>query len=527
MDAVGNESNVAQSASDGDRLGPPCERQWARRRPTTDHADAQVGDGLAVSDEVNLQPICRPSARTGRPRPVPPLPHGVDPISSRPSAIGTIAAVGGRDVVAVGIVGLGRMGERHASAVLACPDADLRAVCDPDPKARQRGRAFGARHVTGDLKDLLDLDLDAVVVASPTPLHAVQVTLCASAGMAIYVEKPIALTAEAADLALRSVVTHGAGLQVGFQRRSDSRYHAVRSAIEAGDIGDPVLVKAHGRDPGQSDRRKWGIHCNGGIFLNCAIHDYDTARFLTGAEVTAVSATSEVLVHHDLRSIGDADICMSTLWLDDGTMAVTEWSRFARHGYDVSVEVVGTRGSILLAPGTASRSEMLVRRAHRRVPQISQGGVGFLRDRARRSTQEVVAFIDEHRGRVTRDGLVWGVEPICAVLQVAPSTYYAAKKRPPSARAVRDAQLREEIRRVHADNYAVYGAEKVWAQLNREGTRVARCTVERLMRQMGLRGAVRGRTWTRTTFPAPETDRQIWLTGTSQRRHPTSSGSRT
>jgi putative transposase len=109
-----------------------------------------------------------------------------------------------------------------------------------------------------------------------------------------------------------------------------------------------------------------------------------------------------------------------------------------------------------------------------------------------------VAFIDAHRYRET-EGLVWGVEPICRVLQVAPSTYHAAKSRPPSTRAQRDEELKTDIVRVHAEHYGVYGADKVWAQLNREGIRVARCTVERLMRQLGLRGVTRGKT-PRTTL---------------------------
>jgi putative transposase len=109
-----------------------------------------------------------------------------------------------------------------------------------------------------------------------------------------------------------------------------------------------------------------------------------------------------------------------------------------------------------------------------------------------------VAFIDAHRDRRT-EGLVWGVEPICRVLQVAPSTYHAAKSRPPSKRTRRDQELKTEIARVHAEHYGVYGADKVWAQLNREHIRVARCSVERLMRQLGLRGVVRGKT-PRTTL---------------------------
>jgi putative transposase len=115
-----------------------------------------------------------------------------------------------------------------------------------------------------------------------------------------------------------------------------------------------------------------------------------------------------------------------------------------------------------------------------------------------------VRFIDEHR----HDPLVGrelGVEPICRVLtehglQIAPSTYWAARKRPTCDRARRDAELMVEIRRVHGENYGVYGARKVWRQLHREGVEVARCTVERLMRQAGLAGAVRGAT-RRTTAP--------------------------
>jgi hypothetical protein len=98
----------------------------------------------------------------------------------------------------------------------------------------------------------------------------------------------------------------------------------------------------------------------------------------------------------------------------------------------------------------------------------------------------VIAYIETNRHR-------FGVEPICSVLQFAPRTYCAAKARPLSARAVRDSELRPAVARVHRDNFGVYGVDKVWAQLNREGVRVARCTVARLMRELGLRGVVRGK----------------------------------
>jgi putative transposase len=112
----------------------------------------------------------------------------------------------------------------------------------------------------------------------------------------------------------------------------------------------------------------------------------------------------------------------------------------------------------------------------------------------------VIAFVDAHRRRRTAEGLVWGVEPICRVCQIAPSTYYATKSRPPSARSIRDAELKVAIRRVHDANLQVYGADKIWDHLNVEdGIQVGRCRVERLMREMGLVGCRRGRTWVRTT----------------------------
>jgi putative transposase len=104
----------------------------------------------------------------------------------------------------------------------------------------------------------------------------------------------------------------------------------------------------------------------------------------------------------------------------------------------------------------------------------------------------VSAFVEAHQDRSTA-GLRWGVEPVCEALAAAPSGYYAARRRPPSARRRRDEALKAEVARVFEANYRAYGARKMWRQLNREGHRVARCTVERLMREMGLAGRVRGR----------------------------------
>jgi putative transposase len=111
----------------------------------------------------------------------------------------------------------------------------------------------------------------------------------------------------------------------------------------------------------------------------------------------------------------------------------------------------------------------------------------------------MIAYIDQHKDR-------YGVEPICQLLPIAPSTYYQAKRRPASARAVRDTELKTEIARVHAEHFGVYGARKVWRQLHREGIAVARCTVERLMGELHLEGVRRGKT-RRTTTPDQTTAR--------------------
>jgi putative transposase len=111
----------------------------------------------------------------------------------------------------------------------------------------------------------------------------------------------------------------------------------------------------------------------------------------------------------------------------------------------------------------------------------------------------MITYIDEFKHR-------YGVEPICRVLPIAPSTYYAATRRPASARAVGDAKLKAEIARVHAEQFGVYGAGKVWRQLHREGITVARCTVERLLGELGLEGVRRGKA-PKTTTPTPSVAR--------------------
>ncbi|WP_326756765.1 IS3 family transposase [Streptomyces hirsutus] len=164
-------------------------------------------------------------------------------------------------------------------------------------------------------------------------------------------------------------------------------------------------------------------------------------------------------------------------------------------------------------PGTTSEESAELKRLKKenaelkRANDILKAAAKFLRGRARPATHTLVAFIDEHRDRFG------GVEPICRVLtdhdcKIAPSTYYAHHKRQavPAARTVRDRELKTLITEAHEANYRVYGARKIWRHLNRQDVAVARCTVERLMRELGITGAVRGKRVV-TTIPDASAER--------------------
>ncbi|MFJ5220906.1 IS3 family transposase [Streptomyces sp. NPDC088354] len=164
-------------------------------------------------------------------------------------------------------------------------------------------------------------------------------------------------------------------------------------------------------------------------------------------------------------------------------------------------------------PGTTTEESAELKRLKKenaelkRANEILKAAAFFLHGRARPATHALVAFIDEHKGRFG------GVEPICRVLtehscKIAPSTYYAHHKRQatPAARTVRDTELKALINEAYDTNYRVYGARKIWQHLNRQGHPVARCTVERLMRELGITGAVRGKRVI-TTIPDPAAPR--------------------
>jgi predicted dehydrogenase len=263
----------------------------------------------------------------------------------------------------LGVIGFGKLGSLHARSIADSSRAKLVAVCDADEAACERAESYGVPATT-DLEEFLALPIEGVVIASNTPMHTPHIQAAARAGKAIFTEKPVGLTLEATDLVLQDVVDAGVPFQIGFQRRWDARYRQARDVIESGEIGDPVLFKAHGRDPNASDPANWGLDRNGGLFLNCAIHDFDAARFLMGRQVEGVAASGRALVHRGLADHGDIDTCSVSLFLGGDAMALTEWSRYASYGYDVAMEVVGTRGMVQFGAGRGGELSVHLSNSH-------------------------------------------------------------------------------------------------------------------------------------------------------------------
>lgn len=270
--------------------------------------------------------------------------------------------------IRLGVIGFGRLGSVHARNIAASREAELFAICDTSEEALQIADSQYKVKTTTNLERFLDLPLDGVVIASNTPLHLEHIRAAAKTGKHIFTEKPIGLTLQQTDEVLQDVIDAGVLFQIGFQRRWDPRFLRAKAAIRAGEIGKPALYKAYGRDPYASSPSNWGLDKNGGLFLNAAIHDFDSARFFMDGEITSLTAAGAALVYPDLEQFGDIDTCTTTLFFENNAMAMTEWSRYATYGYDVGAEIIGTDGIIQI--GRNQTSPVVIRRKNDSAPSV-------------------------------------------------------------------------------------------------------------------------------------------------------------
>jgi myo-inositol 2-dehydrogenase / D-chiro-inositol 1-dehydrogenase len=242
------------------------------------------------------------------------------------------------------ILGAGRIGKVHAKAIAAQPAASLFAVADAHtPSADALATIYGARVSTIDLI-LADAAIDAVVICTPTDTHADLIERFAKAGKAIFCEKPIDLNIDRAKACLAVVQACKATLMVGFNRRFDPHFAALRGEIDKGSIGGVEMAVITSRDPGAPPVDY--IKRSGGIFHDMTVHDFDMARFLLDEEIAEVSATAAVMVDQAIGEAGDFDSVQVLLKTASGRQAVISNSRRATYGYDQRIEVHGSKGAV-------------------------------------------------------------------------------------------------------------------------------------------------------------------------------------
>lgn len=244
-----------------------------------------------------------------------------------------------------GVIGAGRIGALHARNLAgSVHGARLAAVMDADPEMARRS-AFGGADAYEDLANLLSApDVDAVVIASPTAMHAEQIVAVAEAGKAIFCEKPVALDLPTTVRALDAVRRAGVPFQIGFNRRFDPGYAKLAEAVHRGDIGRMELFRSQSTDPSAPPASY--VATSGGIYRDSVIHDLDIARFV-GGEIDRVTALGRVLVAPMFEEHGDVDTSLVTLEFASGALGTIQNSRRTLYGHDLRVEVHGEHGKLV------------------------------------------------------------------------------------------------------------------------------------------------------------------------------------
>jgi myo-inositol 2-dehydrogenase / D-chiro-inositol 1-dehydrogenase len=246
----------------------------------------------------------------------------------------------------IALLGAGRLGAAHARTLASLPEVHLTVIADPAPAARELGTRYGARALADPLEAIADREVEAVVIVTPTGMHAAQIEAAARARKAIFCEKPIALEVASTEHALAVVKECGVPLQIGFQRRYDTGFADARQRIAAGEIGRLHLLRSVSYDPYPPPPHY--IPTCGGQFVDMTIHDIDVARFLTGSEAAAVSAIGAALGREAeaFRAVNDWDTTVLSIRFTSGALGSIVNSRQSGYGYDIHTEVLGDHGGL-------------------------------------------------------------------------------------------------------------------------------------------------------------------------------------
>ncbi|MEV5982480.1 Gfo/Idh/MocA family oxidoreductase [Streptomyces sp. NPDC052114] len=323
----------------------------------------------------------------------------------------------------IGLIGTGRIGTFHLTALSRRPEVTSLVVADADAaRAADLAARTGAEHAAS-VDAVLAGGVDAVVITTATSAHAELIGRAARAGLPVFCEKPIALDLAGTLAALAEVETAGTVLQLGFQRRFDAGYAAAREAVRTGRLGRLHTVRAMTSDPAPPPAAY--LPLSGGLYRDCLVHDFDILRWVTGREVTEVYATGSDAGPAMFREAGDVDTAAAVLTLDDGTLATATATRCNGAGYDVRMELAGERDQV--AVGMDERTP-LTSAEPAGPPAPVKPWPGFLERFAPAYEAELAAFLDVVRGE--RENPCDGREALHA-LRIAEACELSRRERRP------------------------------------------------------------------------------------------------
>ena len=242
----------------------------------------------------------------------------------------------------VGLLGAGRIGQVHASVIAAHECSTLAAISDVyAPAAEELAAKYHAQVRSSD-EIIADDAINAVLIATSTDTHSDLIEAATQAGKAVMCEKPVDLSLERARACLKAVSATGRPVMIGFNRRFDPSFAAIRDSLAAGQIGKAELLSVTSFDPAPPPVEY--IKVSGGMFRDMMIHDFDMTNFIMGETPVSISASGACLVDPEIGRAGDIDTAVVTLSYADGKLAVIKNSRRAAYGYDQRLELLGADG---------------------------------------------------------------------------------------------------------------------------------------------------------------------------------------
>lgn len=286
------------------------------------------------------------------------------------------------------VFGAGRMGAIRVEDLVADRRVTEVLVTNRNAqRARDLAEQFGATDIPWD--SALTAQADAVVVAVGTDAHESILNGVLPWGVPVLCEKPVAMTLAATQNAIDLAATHGAGLQIGFQRRFDEPLRATRDHIAGGGIGTLYSLTLTARDHAPSVREF--IAGSGGIFRDLHVHDFDLVRWLTGREVDTVFAAKSVREHRDYADFDDADVSSVIAVTTDGIQVIINGARHDARGHDVRLEAFGSKDSV--SAGFNERTPIRPLDGHLAFSDTPYGGfVDRFREAFRHETTAFVSF---------------------------------------------------------------------------------------------------------------------------------------